>query len=515
VAALLGALATAVYGTHVAHGGFYNDDWDHSVRHHFGAEGGVVGFVAPFTFISFRPVAVLYLPATHALFGTDPAPHLAWALAMAVAMSAALFALLRTLGMERLHAGLIAGLLLLFPASDASRLWAAAATALPAIALYLAGTTVAIRGLRATGRRSFVLHGVALVLYLLSVMTYEVAAGAMLMSVLAYRLAAGWRRAASRWAADLAVLTPVLLLVTANTWNAPEPASVQAHHAWTIAEQATTILARSALPFGAARTAPVCGALAAVALAGAITCWVLPRADAARAALRRWLLTAAASVLAVAAGYLTFIPGDPQVYSPLREGQFNRVNVLAAIGYVMLVYSLAMVAGLVAFRGRPRWHLASSSVAVLAGVLLAAGYAQEVRADIAVWDRAAAAQDQVVDTVASLLPDPPHGSVLYTFGHPTSFDGVPVFAASWDLVGAVQTRWTDPSLRGFPAIPGTTMACGATGVDMRNDNAEYGDSQAAPYGSAYLIDVAARRIARVDDAASCAALVPGFVPAGG
>jgi hypothetical protein len=330
-----------------------------------------------------------------------------------------------------------------------------------------------------------------------------------------YLLAAGRRRALSRWVADVAALAPLLLLVTSNTWNTPQPASVQVDHAWQIVEQSTTILARSAVPFGDPGTDLVGSLLVAVALAGTVAWCLLPSGDPARAALRRWLLTAAASVVATAAGYLTFIPSDPRVYSPLREGMFNRVNVLAAIGFVMLVYSLVMVAGVMLARGLPRPRPAAAAVAVLASGLLAVGYAHQLRADIAIWDYAAATQDEVVDTVASLLPDPPPGSVIYTFGHPTSVgDGlpVPIFAASWDLDGAVKNRWDDATLGAFPAIPETTMECGAAGMDMRNDNALYGHPQTARYGSAYLIDIASRRIARVDDAASCAALVPRFSP---
>ena len=57
---------------------------------------------------------MLYWPFMHAAFGLEFELHLAWVLLMGITMSIALV-LLRRLGMESLHAGVIAALVLIFP----------------------------------------------------------------------------------------------------------------------------------------------------------------------------------------------------------------------------------------------------------------------------------------------------------------------------------------------------------------------------------------------------------------
>jgi hypothetical protein len=170
-----------------------------------------------------RPVQVLYWPLTQAAFGLDTGLHLAWALFTAVIMSASLYAVLRTLGLERMHSAAIAALVLIFPASDATRLWSAASIVNVGISLYLAGTLVALRALRHGGRRGVLVHAAAECLYVLSLLTYEVAAVAILLSILVYRRRAEWRRAAPRWLADVVATAVTLAIFTSNTFYEPRP----------------------------------------------------------------------------------------------------------------------------------------------------------------------------------------------------------------------------------------------------------------------------------------------------
>ena len=232
--ALLAVLGAVALGPHVVHGGFYNDDWAFSTTYRYREHPGILGAMEAFSWMSFRPLAMVWWPLNHGLFGTDPTGHLALAAAAAVVVSAGAYLVLRMLGMARLHAGAVSGLVLLFPAGDASKLWAAAAIALPAIAAYLFGTAVALRGLRSQGRASWLIHAGAVGLYLVSVLTYEVASGAVLVSILIYRLRTGWRRAASRWIVDVAAILPVNLIVTSSTWNDPQPIATQIRHVGTI-----------------------------------------------------------------------------------------------------------------------------------------------------------------------------------------------------------------------------------------------------------------------------------------
>src|SRR5919201_7163621 len=113
---VLVGLAFAVFGAHVANGGFELDDWTWASEH-----DRLGGFFASadsllrtaFSYGGSRPGEAIYFAATYSLFGSNAALQLAFAIVLAGLMSAAVFAVLRTLGLERLHAGAIAFLVLL------------------------------------------------------------------------------------------------------------------------------------------------------------------------------------------------------------------------------------------------------------------------------------------------------------------------------------------------------------------------------------------------------------------
>jgi hypothetical protein len=486
---VLALVGVAAFGSHVANGGFYNDDWSFAVAFRYAPDPGFFGAVAAFDWYSFRPASMLYLPLLYELFGHDARLHLAWLVLMAIVMAAALYWLLRVLGMEPLHAGLIAALVLIFPASDANRLWEAASIALPGIACYLLGTVVALHGLAAHGRRALALHAGALVLYALSVMFYEIAAGAILLSVVLYRWRAAWRPALERWLADVVVIGTILITVTSGSWNEPQPFGTVIRHAGTTADEAFVLLARMAEPYGDPSTALVTVALGVVAIAGAAVALRRSADDPLARQLRRWLGTALAGVAAVAVGYAIFVPADPNAYAPLNPGEHNRVNGLAAIGFVVLIYALAMVAGTLLAQRARRWREFSVGFAIVLVLAIGWGWRLTLGDDKAAWANSADMQDAIVASVARALPEPPSGSTIYTFGAPTvAAPGVPVFAATWDLAGALRFHWDDPSLAAFPAIPGSSLNCGDGAVSLTNVNDAF-NPQTAPYGKAYAIDV--------------------------
>ena len=512
-AGLLAVLGAAAFGSHVLNGGFYNDDWAYLVAYRY-SDGGVLGALGAFSWLSFRPVGVVYWPLLYAILGTQPSGYLAWTVALAVLLSSCLYALLRTLGMERLHAGIIAALVLLFPAADSTRLWLNASISSLGIVFYLLGTLIAVRGLATSRRRGWVFHAGAVCLYLLAIWTYEATAGPILLSLLLYRLRTAWRPALARWLVDVAVIGASVVVLGSRSWHEPQALSAQVGHAARIAREALSILTSAALPLGKPGTVATAALLAGLAAAGVVVWRLLDERDPARGELRRWLAIAVAGGVALGAGYLAYVPADADVYSPLRPGQHNRVNNLASIGYVTLVYSLVIVAGTLLFRGlsgRVAW---GAAFALLAGCMIAFGYVQRLERHAAHWDRSARMQEQVLASVRGAVPRPPRGAVLYTFGHPTeAAPGVPVFSAAWDLDGAVKVTWDDPSLAAYPAIPGTTFLCGESSFAARNANNDYLGPQAAqssPYGSAFVIDVASSRAIRIRDRSACRSAAQSF-----
>jgi hypothetical protein len=501
-ASILSLVGALVFGSHVVHGGFYNDDWSFASTYRFRPEPGLFGAIEAFDWLSFRPMATVYWPFMHAVFGLDASGHLAWVVFTAIAMSAALFLLLRTLDLERVHAVTVAVLVLVFPASDANRLFTATSIALPGITLYLLGTVLALHGLQTRGSRGLFWHIGAISFYVLSVMFYEIAAGAILLSILLYLLRASWRDAVWRWVTDVVVVGVVLATVTSGSWNEPQSSETIVRHARVMARQAAILFTEVVVPFGSLDSSLVAGVLGALFLTAAYVWWRVPVDDAVHRALGRWLLTTIVGAVTVPVGYAIFVTADLS-YLPLRPGQSNRVNGLAAVGFVLTLYALAMVAGTLIARRSKRWREWSTLFALALCLVVGAGWVREISEHKAQWARATDAQADILDSIAQAVPKLPPGTTAYAVGASTqAAPGVPTFAATWDLSGALQIERDDPSLRAYPAIPGTQFVCGRHTISADNGNDVF-ETQDARYGAAVVVDIPTSSAYWITNRSSC------------
>jgi hypothetical protein len=504
VLAVVGAIG---YAGHVRHGGFIYDDWQNSAATHYPAKPGLSSVLSHYwDATKYRPFLVLYIPLTHAVFGYHMGVHLAWAFVLGLAMSATLFLLLRELGLGMVAAGAIAILVLIFPGSDATRLWSTASSASLALTMYFVGATLALRGLR---RRppSWRMHAGAVALYALSLLTYEVATGPILASVLIYRIAAPWRVAVKRWLVDLAVAVPILLLVTSNNGREHLGIGKELRHIGTIANQGLTLFSDSAVPFGSPSRGLVTAVVVLVLAVAAVVWARLPRMDRQRRELARWLSVAGGAIVATALGWLAFVPADPY-YSPETLGVGNRTNVLAAVGIVALVFATAALVAALVFRRVRRYRVFVTGFAVLVSVVVGVGYVHRLHADVSTWDAAFGLEQNDLNVIKTRLPHPEPGSTIYTFNYPGYIKlGVPVFASFWDLDGAVRITFHDRSLAAYPVIQGVPVECGPLG--MRIPISGYHPS---PYGRSYLVDISNGRVAQVQSRRACNALLPSFPP---
>jgi hypothetical protein len=491
-AVVLLAVASLVFSTHIRNGGFYYDDWSNASTYRF--EGfWELGDHLWRDVIPGRPVLAYLLPVPFALFGSNTALHLALAVCLAVFASACFFLFLRALGLERLHAGAIAVLSLVFPWSDAARLWPTASVNNVAIAAYFIGGLFALRALGTTGRRAVLLQVVALLAYLLSVLTYEAAAAAILLSILLYRTRAQRRRAFLHWAADAAVVLVWLSVSVVLTSRVRHVGSVadRVRDIPRFARDGLSILAESFLP--SAVVSPAAKAVVLLVIA-ALLGWALALArDPERVGLRLWLHRAAGAAVGVMAAYVMFLGST--LY-PTSSGVNNRSNTFAGFAFAALIYSLVMVASSIHLgRGRR----ITRAVVVIATLTVISGFVQRVDADINRYDRATALQTEALSELRRLLPALPRGSTVYLFGYPAqTAPGIPIFWGRWDLAGAVRLKWHDPSLSALPVYR-TGVICEASIVYPGEFDVEDGSR----YGPSVFVDLSLRRVAWIDSEQSC------------
>jgi hypothetical protein len=514
-AALL-ALGFLVMAPHIRNGGFYSDDWGNAAGYHF--DGWWRTSVSEWRHaIPGRPVLALLHPLPYALLGLDPSFHLGAAVVLAALTSLSFFAFLRAFGLELPHAFAMAALSLVFPWSDATRLWPTGAMNNVAVIAYFLGVIAALRGLtlwRTDRRRALALHVLSAVLYLVSVLTYEVAPAAILLSGLLYRTRVGWRTLRVRWLVDaILVLVPltVSLHATSRVRHVGSPGDRIADIPHFVGQGLTifaSVFAPSSLSSSWAAswqpTSASGGKLAVLAAAlSVVLVAVALRRRRPEPDLQLWLCWFAAGACAVAVAYVMFLgSGLVPLFYP---GVDDRTNTLAAFGFVVATYSLVALAANLVGAGRPR---VVASLLAAGAVAIGIGFIERVRVDIGRYDAATVEQRHVLERLKLALPRPARDATIFTFGYRAEVaPGVPIFKYTWDLRGAIDLRWNDRSLKGVP-IYGRSVSCGRTGVSTL----EFGADSAAPYGSAVFADIATGTTRLIRSRAACASARSVFRP---
>ena len=460
VAVYVFALAFGVYGVYVVRGSFTFDDWTlaYDVRHALDAHGffGAVnnkltGNVLTGN-VDGRPIEAVHLVAQYGLLGEHVALHIGSAVALAALASFLFYVVLRWIGVERLHAGSMATLVLLFPAADSTVFFLTADVAHVTMVLYLVGTICALRGLRARGHTAVVLHALAVVLYAASILEYQIAAPFILLSVFVYRFAgATWRMSIARWGVD-AVVTLISLVYVKNHLNRETGSfSHDLDQARSLAGGARQLLASlgilngpELLPDdrdgGANSRHRLGGTLAA-------TCGCRSGPASALASI------AAVGLVTIGAAYLIFIPAD-FFYWPLRPGIGNRVNAAAAFGYAIVIYSVAVLISLLVVRALriKDARAAAAGIAFAATLALAASYVSTLNSHRQPYERSATLQRQALAVLENDVPRPSPGTIVYLFGVEGEVAPLVFSFVRWqDLTAALRLLWNDDTVVGVPA----------------------------------------------------------------
>jgi hypothetical protein len=448
----LGLLGALMCGAHIAHGGLYFDDWPLLALARFPPPGGELHGL--WIYYGQRPGQVLYYDALNQLLGANVSARLALAAAAVVFEALCLYLLLRELRLRARDAFAICALALLFPFSDSAWLWSVVSLTTLSVALGLLGVLLALRAFRARGARALFLHGSSLALYLASVLSYEVFAVAGCLAGLLYARAVGLRRTRARWALDVALIGGALFVsrdllpVDVATPSRMQSLPGTIAHAGLLLGQGALLAGRALLALHG--VSPWIGlALLAAVLGAALVLRALPSTSPpARREIGRLLGIAGAGALVAVAGWAVYAPA-PDHYSPLASGTVNRMNVLAAVGVVMVLYACICLAAAMLARVAGASEALVSTCVICAALALGGAYAARTRTNARAWDRAAADQRALLARLHVLIPHPPRSATIYVGGAPRTIGpGIPVLDTQLDLTSAIRISYDDPTLTG-------------------------------------------------------------------
>ncbi|MGN6276254.1 MAG: hypothetical protein ACTHNP_10050 [Solirubrobacterales bacterium] len=508
---LLG-VAVLVYGPHIESGGFIGDAWTTRAWYQLYPHGDFFATVNHFlqlSTMSTRPLNAVYRVLLNDAFGGDMGAWFAWQAISCAAMSALLYLLLRRLRFPLLDSAVIAILVFLFPAATSLRFWTPVIHASLAISLAILGFLLAFSAFGSPGRRrAAALQACSLLLFAASLLLYEVALPIMLASVLLYRMEVPWRRAVRRWLLDLAVLLPIALLVTRSSSSAAQQQSVSGalSHTWRMLGDCPKLLAHTLLPFGGWYAV---GAFALLLACSPALLRLLPAGDRRRQPLRRFLGVFAAGALVVLLGYSIYVPGI-DYYEPTAPGIADRVNAVAGIGWVLILYAgVGLLAVLLAGRRR-RARLLVPAVILAGAIVFLAAWLPIVATDSRDYVAAYSEGQRTLAVVHSALPDPAPGTTIWTFGQPVQIaQGVPVFGNTWDMTDSVALMYRDPTIRSYVGFPGTILECRAHWL-VPSGNGSYpsaippeSSEFASRYGSVYFVNTVTGQFESIDSRGAC------------
>ena len=511
VCALILALSgVLLFASHVEHGGRYSDDWANAAAFRFKAGDDLGrGFEEFRDELGGRPIYSLGLATVESLWRDDFAAQLALTVTLSAIASLLFFAVLRRLGLGVEWAIVAAVLSFVYPWSDATRLWAALAPNEPCLIFYFGGFLVAAHGLRSSHPRLW--HVGALLLYVLSVLTYEAAGLAILLTGVLYVALAGWRRARPRWAADVAVILPTLAVVftldrTARVTPGWRSVASGLYH---LPGQGIRALLEALVPLSVSSGIR---ALIVLAFVGALVLAIRHVGPGTRRRLAPDVGLLIGSLVVLAIAWFPFLGAD---LPPQAPGLDNRGNIGAAFAIALLVVALARISGKAA-AGVVRDARGFAVAAVITLGAIATGWVITARDHADAYDRSARGQEELLSGLTAALPAPRRGTTIYTTAAAgQSAPGIPVFSETWDLKGAVKLTWNDATLRGFPIVGEARLECAADGVVPRAPPLQatavieegYGKQQGAPYGRAIVYDARSRRAHQVGSRKRCRRVV--------
>jgi hypothetical protein len=462
VALGLSGLALGIYLPFAVRAGWYYDDWAlFGAMHNAGASWAQRFNACVQATSDGRKLECSFPFAEFQLWGSHRVAYALVSIGLLVLMAGLAYGILRRCRLAWPWAAAAAALLIVFPGSDSTRLWPNASIGEYVVSLVLIGILIVLTALRRDTRwPQLILHAVAALLSVVAMLTYEIAVPLVALSGLIYWAAHRNRRALWRGAVDLGIAAA--FVIYRLTLAPVDPASGFVEHrtlggylshAWKLLETAWSTWHQAFAPgwVGVA-------AIAIVLLAAAV---YFIRTPDVRRRLLPWFTLLAASVVVAGVSALAFVTAN-DLYLLDLDGTFNRLNLPGSFAYACAFVALLGLIYELVRRLVPMRRIALLAV----GVLAAASVWHQLGISAAhkrAWEVSWSEQKTALAGYRVAVQGLPSDARLIGMGAPLYEDGfVPVFAASWDLQGAIAYTTAVKPPAAMPLDP--TLQCGASGL---------------------------------------------------
>jgi hypothetical protein len=454
-----------------------------------------------------RPVEYFLIAVAYRLFGTSQLPYHVVLAALVPMCALALYAVLVRLRLPRYLAVAIPVLFASAPHYSSARLWPDAFSPTLTFTLALVSLYAGLAAAAATGRRVWLWLAAACIAMLTSIFMYEITLPLFAVAALYHWIRA--RRDSGQWRYTSRLLTGVLAgalifkLVDARTVGHETSYSVGfddgfLHHMGYLLSGAAKVNFGTyglGLPYVLSWIAVnrlTWGAVAAGALVGATVFVYFTRVAAVAGTAENlpewrgrpaWRYLAAAGLAVIVIGYGIFLTGANISFT--SAGMDNRVNIIAALGMVLI--ALALVLRVVqSFSARRRATVFAFLVALLAaaGTFITTtigGY----------WQEAADRQRDVLSGLRATLPENPARMTVILDGTCPEIGPGIVFDVDYDLGGALQTIYHDATIQGAEMTPVVSLE--SRGIVLTTHVYNYVGSLLYPYNRRLVVFDSRRR----------------------
>ncbi len=488
-------IALGIYLPFAVRAGWYYDDWYSFAAMRDGGTSWIQQFNAyQHANSDGRKLEGVFPVSEYQFFGSHHVAYALVSIGLLVLMAGLAYVILRRCRLAWPWAAAAAALLIVFPGSDSTRLWPTGSNGEYAVSLVLIGNLIVLTALRRDTRwRQLTLHAFAALLSVVAMLTYEFALPLVALGGLAYWAAYRSRRALWRGAVDLGIAGA--FVIYRLTLDAVDPFVVHrtpggyVGRVWTLLESAWSTWHQSFAPGWVGLVA-----IAIVLLAATVYFIHTPGV---RRRLLRWFALLGASVLAAGISALSFVTAN-DLYQLDVDGLFNRLNLPGSFAYACAFVALLGLVYELVRRLVPKRVIALLAVAALASasVVHQLGISSEHKR---AWEVSWSEQKTALAGYSVAVRGLPSDARLVGMGAPLYEDGfIPVFAASWDLQGAIAYTTAVNPPAALPLDP--TLQCGTSGLVSEG---AVQMPYRVPGQPLYFIDAQRRAAIAVDSQAGC------------